>query len=145
MQFLYFTTQVTYATGHSLVESTPLQRCSPCILQARPIGPQDTRCGSLTLCRDAVLVFYNPDHLRHRTLVGGSLTPCRDAVLVFYKPSRLGHRIHVGEVYPSVQMQSLYSTTQAIWATGHSLGKFTSLQKCSRCILQPQPTGLKTV
>ena len=35
--------------GHSLGSLTPLQRCSRCILQAKPTGPQDTRWGSLTL------------------------------------------------------------------------------------------------
>ena len=60
---------------------------------------------------------------------------CRDAVDVFYRPSPLSHRTLVGEV---AGMQSMYSTAPAHWATGHSLGE---LQRRSRCILQPQPTG----
>ena len=44
------------------------------------------------------------------------LTLCRDAVDVFYSPNRMGHKTLVGE--------SLFS-----------------LQRCSRCILQPKLTG----
>ena len=46
----------------------------------------------------------------------GILPLCRNAVGVFYNPSRLGHRIPVG-------------------------GDLNTLQRCSWCILQPQPTG----
>ena len=35
----------------------------------------------------------------------------------------------------------MYSTAPVNWATGHSLGFLTSLEKSSQCILQPQSTG----
>ena len=39
-------------------------------------------------------------------------------------------------------MHSVYSTVpQTNWATGHSYGGSYFLQSCSRCILQPKPTG----
>ena len=77
-----------------------------------------------------------------------------------------GHSLR--ESYPSVEMQSMYSTALADWATGHSLGEsypsaekqlvyFTALadwghrtlirgillpqQRYNWCILQPQLTG----
>ena len=61
----------------------PLQRCSRCILLAKPTVP----------------------------LVGGVLPLSRDAVRVFYSPSQLGHLL--GESYPSREMQSVYSTAPA--------------------------------
>ena len=78
------------------------------------------------------------------TLVGEIFSLCRDAVSVFYSPSRLVHRVLVGEgSYPPAEMLSVYSTAPADWSTGHSLGEgFTPLQRCCRCILQPEPTGL---
>ena len=51
-----------------------------------------------------------------KTLLGGVLLLCRDAVGVFCILSRLGHQ-------------------------DTSWGSLTPLQRCSRCILQPQPTG----
>ena len=77
-----------------------------------------------------------------------------------------GHLL--GRVFPSAEMQSVYSAAPADWATGHLLGRvlplcrdavgvfcspgrlghrtlvgegFSLLQRCSRCILQPQPIG----
>ena len=74
---------------------------------------QDTRWEVLTLCRDAVGIFYSIQHTRwgshtpmqkcsryilqpqltglSRTLGGEVLHLCRDAVGVFCSPSRLGH------------------------------------------------------
>ena len=88
---------------------TPLQRCSRCIQQPRLIGP----------------------------LAGGVLPPCRDAVGVFNSPGWLGHS--PGESYPPAEMQSVYSTAPADWAT--RLGSLTPLQRCSRCIQQPRLIG----
>ena len=94
----------------------------------------------------------------------------RGAVGVFYKPRRLSHRAFIfwDGSYPSAEIQSVYSTAPADWASGHSLGEvfllcrdtvgvfnnlsrpgrraligrgLTLLQRCSRCILQPQPSG----
>ena len=72
--------------------------------------------GVLPLCRDAVSVFNSSSRLGHRTLVEGVLPLCRNAVSVFYRSSWLGHRTLIE-------------------------GRLTFLQKCSRCILQSQPTG----
>ena len=47
--------------GYSLrAVLNPLQRCSRCILQSQATGPPNTHSGILTLCRDAVGVFYSP-------------------------------------------------------------------------------------
>ena len=56
-----------------------------------------------------------------RTLEQGGLPPCRDAFHVFYSAIQMGHR------------------TLAGWM-GEGL---TPLLRCSRCILQPQLTGLQ--
>ena len=50
---------------------------------------------------------------------------CRNAVSIFYSPSWLGNRTLVvvvgsGGSFPSAEMQSVYSTAPADWATGHS-------------------------
>ena len=71
-------------------------------------------------------------------LYGKVLLLRRDAVGVFYSPSRLGFSF--GESYISAEMQSVYSTALADWTT--RWGSLTPLQRCSRCILPPQPTGL---
>ena len=198
MQSVFSAPLADQAIGHFLGKGlTPLQRCSQCILQPKPTGPQDILWGRvLPLCRDVVGVFCSPSRLGHRTFfgggsylsaemssvfsapladqarghfLGGGLTPlqrcsqcilqpqptgpqdilwggvlplCRDVVGVFCTLSRLGHRTFLGEgSNSSAEMQSVYSAAQADWATGHSLGEgLTSLQRCSRCILQPQPT-----
>ena len=45
--------------------------------------------------------------------------------------------------YASSKMLSVYSTAPTDWVTEHSFGDgLTSLQRCSRCILQPQPTEM---
>ena len=75
----------------------------------------------------------------YRTLVDERLTPfCRDEVDVFYRPSRLGHSLE--EVLPlcrdAVDVFYIFSRL------GHSLGgSLTPVLRCSRCILNPQPTG----
>ena len=43
------------------------------------------------------------------------------------------------ESYPSAEMQSVYSTAPVEWATR---GRLSPLQRCSRCIVQSQPTGV---
>ena len=44
--------------------------------------------------------------------------------------------------YPSAEMQSIYSATQAHRVRGHLLGESYPLQRYSRCILQLQPKGI---
>ena len=83
----------------------------------------------LSLCRDAVSVSYSPSQLGLDGLVSypGHLLVlpfCRDAVSVSYSPSHLG-----------LDGLVLYLR--------HFLGGLTPLQRCSQCILQPQPTGLR--
>ena len=106
------------ATGHSLRESYPPQRCNQCILQPQRQGHRTLVGGVLSLCRDAISVFYSPNRQGHRTLVGGGPVPlqrcnqrilqpqptgsqdtrwgspilCRDAISEFFSPNRLCHR-----------------------------------------------------
>ena len=50
------------------------------------------------------------------TLIGGVLSLCREAVGVFYTPSRLGHRsLFVGGSYLSAEVHSVYSAASANW------------------------------
>ena len=118
MQSLYSTASTDWATRHSLGWGLSLlQRYSYCIIKPQLTGPLDTRWGW-------VLAF------------------CRDAVGVFYSLSWLGHETLVGVGCSLLQMQSVYSTPTADWATEYSLGWGLSLlQRCSCCILQPQLTG----
>ena len=51
-----------------------------------------------------------------------------------------GRSLGVGS-YPSAEMQSVYSTVQPTGPQHTRLGSLTLLQRCSRCILQPQSTG----
>ena len=83
-----------------------------------------------------------------RTLVGGVIPLYREAVGVFYSRGLglcpLNHSTLVRGGYPSAEMLSVYSIAPAPahWATGHSLEEgLTPLQRCSRCILQSQPTS----
>ena len=69
-------------------------------------------------------------------VIGEVLLLCRDAVGVFYSPSRLGHSL--GKYCSSAEMQSEYTTAPADLAT--HWGSIAPLQRCSRSILQPQPT-----
>ena len=50
-------------------------------------------------------------------------------------------RTLVRESYSPTEMQSLYSAVPTDWATGHTLGSLTSLQRGSRCIMQSLSTG----
>ena len=111
-QPMYSTAPGEWSTGHLLGMSYPLQRSSRCILQPQGSGPRDTCWGCLTLYREAVDVFYSPRGVVHGTLVG--------------------------DVLPSTEKQSMYSTAPAEWTTGLLLGMSYPLQRSSRCILQPQ-------
>ena len=84
----------------------PLQRCNQCILQSQPTAP----------------------------LVGGVLSLCSDAISVFYTSCRLRHSL--GESYPSAAMPSVYSTLPVDYAT--RWGRLFPLQRCNLCILMPQ-------
>ena len=67
------------------------------------------------------------------------LQPHHQIIEYHIQDTRLG-----GESYLSAEMQSVYSTAQANWVTGHLLGwggGLIPLQRCTRCILQPLPTG----
>ena len=46
--------------------------------------------------------------------------------------------------YPSSEMQWVYSTAPAKWATDTRWGRRHPQQRCSRCILLPQPIGPQT-
>ena len=72
----------------------------------------------LTLCRDAVGVFYSLSRLGNMTLAGRFLLLCSDAVDVLDSSSQLGQRILVGEC-------------------------LTPLHSCSRCLPKLQPIGQK--
>ena len=153
LQSVYSTVQADWPyPEHSLGESSLLQNCSLCILQYKPTGPiQNTPWGSLPFCRIAVSVFYSPSQLAlSRTHLGevfpsaelqsvystvqadwpypehslGESSFCRIAVCVFYSPSRLAlSRTHLGGVFPSAELQSVYSTSQADWAILDTLCK----------------------
>ena len=127
MQSVYFTTPADWANqivkchtwetcgrGWGL---TPLQRCSRCILQPQLTG-----------------------QIRLFSVISRKLGRERKKK----KKKRRGS-------YPSAEMQSVYFTTPADWAnqivkchTWETCGRgwgLTPLQRCSRCILQPQLTG----
>ena len=93
----------------------------------------------LPLCKDAVGVFYSPADWATGHLLGGSYP---SAIGVFYSLNWLDHRsLFRGGSYPSAEMQSVYFTASIDLTTGHSLGQgVTPLQRCNRCILQPQLT-----
>ena len=54
---------------------------------------------------------------------------------------RVISRILVGGVLPSTEIQSVYSTAPADWATGHSLGESYHSAAKESVFLLPQPTG----
>ena len=147
MQLVYSTVSANWATGHWLR-------------------------GALPLCRDAVGIFYFPSRRGHRTFVGGSFSSLRRCSQYFLLIEPTGPQdIRWGwELDLFAEMQSVYSTARADWAAGHSLsggalplcsdavgifycsswlgnrtfvgqGSLTSLQRCSRYILLPEPTG----
>ena len=76
IQSVYSTAPANWSTGHSLRGLIPLQIYNRCILQSQPTGPQGTRWGVLSRCRDTIGVFYSPSRLVHRSLVReGGLNP----------------------------------------------------------------------
>ena len=143
---MYYTTSTDWATIHTLSEVVPL-------------------------CRGAVGVFYNLNILGYNILLGRGLTPLQRCCRCILQPQPTGSQdTHWARSYPSADALSVYSTTPANWATGHSLGgvlplcrgavgvfynptrlghntligrDFTPLQRCCRCIVQPQHTGSK--
>ena len=115
--------------GESL---TLLQRYSRCIQQPQPNGPRLFRVISRTLvggvkalCKDVVGVFYSPGRLGKDCSVsypehsGGVLPLCKYVVGVFYCPRAKIVLCHIRDIP---------------W------GSLSSLQTCSRCILQHRPT-----
>ena len=140
MKSVYSTALIYWATGHLLG-------------------------GVLPLCRDEVSVFYSPNLLGHRTLVGCCLTPFAEmksvySIALIYWPQDTCWVVS----YPFAEMKSVYSTALIYWATGHLLGGvlplcrdevsvfyslnllghrtlvgwcLTPLQRWSQCILQP--------
>ena len=111
----------------------------------------------LPLFRDAVGVFYSLSRLGPRW---GSLTPFQICSRCILQPQSTGPSL--GQSYPFSEMQSVYSTAPVDWALveavlplfrdavgvfyspsrlGSRWGSLTPFQRCSRCILQPQPTG----
>ena len=112
----------------------------------------------LPFCRDAVGVFCSPSRLSSRWAGLTLLQRCSRCILQ-PQPTELS----LGGSYPSAEMQSVYSAAPADWALvgrvlpfcRDAVGVFRSpsrlssrwagltlLQRCSRCILQPQPTEL---
>ena len=112
--------QTTHIAGKGL---TLMQKCSWCIQQPQPSGPNDTHCGGrvLPIYRDTVGVFNSPSNQGKTTLIAGEGS------------------------YPYAEIQSVYSTAPAIRAKRHSLrGKsLTHMPRYSRCIQQPQQSGPK--
>ena len=119
--------------GHSLRASNPSAEMSSVYSAAS--ADWATRWGRLTRLQRYRRCILQPQPTR--PLVEEVLPVCRDVVGVFYSPSRLGHSLR--ESYPSAEISSVYHTASADWAT--RWGSLTPLQRCSRCILQPQPTG----
>ena len=141
MLTVYSTARLTGLQDTCWWSLTPLHRCSRCILQPSWLGYRTFVGGVLPFCRDAVGVFYSladwatghllvesyplqrcsrcilqPGWLGYRTLVGGVLPLCRDTVGVFYSPADWATGHLLVESYPSVVMQSVYSTNPAEWA-----------------------------
>ena len=79
-------------------------------------NPSMVKVISWYLRRDAPVSWLRAGSKVNMLQLVGVLPLGRDAVSVFYSPSQLGHRTLVGEC-------------------------LTPLQRCSRCILQPQLTG----
>ena len=127
MQPMYSTApadRASHISGHSSWESYPSAEMQPMYSTA----PAD-----------------RASHIR--TLIVGVLPLCRDAADVFYSPSRPGQSYpgqSLWESYASAEMQPMYSTAPADRAShiqDTHRGILTPLQRCSRCILQTQPTG----
>ena len=98
---------------------------------------QDTRLGSLkTLQRYTGCILQLQLNRLSRTLAGEVLLLCSYAVGVFCNSSWMGHPGHsLEEFYPYVEKQSVDSAVQDTY-----LRILTTLKRCRRCILQPQPT-----
>ena len=97
---------------------TSQQRCSRCIIQPQPTGLLRHSLGETYPSAEMQSVYYTaPADWATETLIGGDLPLSRGAVGVLYSPSRLGY-----------------------WDT--HWGRLTPQQRCSWCIIQPQPTGL---
>ena len=119
MQSVYSTAPADWVTGHLFGGESypPLQRCSRCILLHQPTGPLDTHWGKSYPLQSCSLCILQPQPTRPQDTYWGRVLPLsRDAVGVFNSSSRLGHGILIG---------------------GRGLA---ALQRCSRCILQLQPT-----
>ena len=84
--------------GHLLLESYPSAEKLSVYSAAPADWLKNNHWRVLLLCSDAVSVFYIPNWLDHRTLIGRVLPLYRDTVCVFYIPSRLGHRTLIGRV-----------------------------------------------
>ena len=98
--------------GHLLGSLTPLQRCSRCILSPQP------------LCKKFCLrIFFS---VISRTLVGESYSFAKMQSVYFVAPAAL---------------KNLSQIFFLVSYPGHLLGSLTPLQRCSRCILSPQPLG----
>ena len=133
IQSVYSSAPAYWATGHLLRESL-LSICRNAVYSTAPVD-WTTRCGSLTPPQRCSRCILQPQLTR--PLIAGDLPLCRDAVGVSYSPSWLDHSL--SESYPSAEMQSVYSTAATDWTT--HWGSLTPVQRCSRCILQSQPTG----
>ena len=117
--------------------------------------------GVLSLCRDAVGVFLSPNQLGNTRY--GTLIPLQRCSRSILKSQPTGSH-SLWDSYPSVEMQSVYSSVPTNWVTlaigdlslcrdavgvflspnqlGHTrYGSLIPLQRCSRCILKSQPTG----
>ena len=88
------------------------QRKSRCILQPKPIGPQNTHWWVLLLCRDTLCVFYSPSRLGHKALVGVGITPLQRCSWCFLQLLPTGLR-------------------------DTRVGSHTPLQRSNQCILLP--------
>ena len=125
MQSVYSTAATDWTTGHLIGGGnlTPLRRYARCILQLQPTGLQDTWWGvgnltPLQRCSWCILQLQ-PTGLQDTSWGGVILPLFRDALGVFYSCNRLCYRT-------------------LDWG-----GNLTPLQRCSRCILQLQPTVLQ--
>ena len=131
MQLVYSTSQMDWASRLRIF--TSLQRCSRCILHPQWTGP--VVWGFLPLGKNAVGVFYIPNRLG-QSFEDFYLSAEMQSV---YSTSPIDWASRLVDFYLSAEMQSVYSTSPMDWAS--RLWIFTSLQKCSRCILHPQWTG----
>ena len=86
--------------------------------------------GALPLCRDAVSLFYSPCQLDHQETCGGSLTSLQRCSQSILQPQPIGPPEDLwGESYLSAEMQSVYSTAPANWATRRLVGRVLPLCK----------------